>query len=171
MGLSKVAVNVLHTQLRSAVKWFSMPSKKENKIRHQVKNIHRKTDYTKVQGNYGARVVAQLLRHHATSRNVASSITDLVFFSFNLPSPLTMALGFTQPLTEINIRKPFWRVKGGRRLRLTNLPPSVNWLSRTVLYNFTFAFPKCNFSSCVNLQSCLCIIQVTHSLYFTYKTN
>jgi hypothetical protein len=42
----------------------------------------------------------------------------------------TMALGLTQPLTELNIRKCFWRVERCRRVRLTTSPPSVSRLSR-----------------------------------------
>jgi hypothetical protein len=51
--------------------------------------------------------------------------------SFNLPDPFnrTMALGFTQPLTEMSTGE-FQGVKRGRRLRLTNLQPSVSRLSR-----------------------------------------
>jgi hypothetical protein len=43
------------------------------------------------------------LRHHATSRKVAGSSPDEVDFFFNLPnlSSFTMALGSTQPLTEM----------------------------------------------------------------------
>ena len=38
-------------------------------------------------------------------------------------SPITMALGLTQPLTEMSTRTICWG-KGGRCVRLNNLPPS-----------------------------------------------
>jgi hypothetical protein len=41
-----------------------------------------------------------------------------------------MALGSTQPLTELSTRKVPGGLKGGRRVRLTNLPPSMSRLSR-----------------------------------------
>jgi hypothetical protein len=40
-----------------------------------------------------------------------------------------MALESTQPLTEMSTRNLPGGVKGGRRVRLTNLPPSVSQLS------------------------------------------
>jgi hypothetical protein len=51
----------------------------------------------------------------------------LLNFVFNLPNPSsrTMALGFTQPVTEINARnrkKSFGGVERGHRVRLTSLP-------------------------------------------------
>jgi hypothetical protein len=52
----------------------------------------------------------------------------------NLPNPSgrTVALGSTQPLTEMstkNLKNETWGVKGGRRIGLTTLPPSVSrWL-------------------------------------------
>jgi hypothetical protein len=46
------------------------------------------------------------LRHYATSWNGADSIPDEIMRFFNLrnPSSRTMALGSTQPLTEISTR-------------------------------------------------------------------
>jgi hypothetical protein len=51
---------------------------------------------------------------------------------FNLPNPSsrTMALGSTQPLTNV-YQESSWGVKGWRRVRLTTLPTSVSRLSRS----------------------------------------
>ena len=65
------------------------------------------------------------LRHCATSRKVAGSISDGVtgiFYRHN-PSGRTMALGLTQPLTEMSTRNISWGSKGGRCIGLTTLPP------------------------------------------------
>ena len=50
------------------------------------------------------------LRHCATSRKVAGSIPDGVIgiFRWHNPSGRTMALGLTQPLTEISTRNVSW---------------------------------------------------------------
>jgi hypothetical protein len=50
-------------------------------------------------------MVRSWLRHYATSQKVVGSIPDVIWF-FNWPNPYshTMALGSTQPLTEMSTR-------------------------------------------------------------------
>jgi hypothetical protein len=53
------------------------------------------------------------MEHRAKSRKVAGSIPDGVIeiFHWHNPSGRTMALGSTQPLTEMNTRNISWGVK------------------------------------------------------------
>jgi hypothetical protein len=46
-----------------------------------------------------------------------------IFHSYN-PFGRTMALGSTQPLTQMSTRSILWGGKGGRCVGLTTLPPS-----------------------------------------------
>jgi len=48
-------------------------------------------------------------------------MVSLEFFHWHNPSGRTMALGLTQPLTEMSTRNISWGGKGGRCVRLTNL--------------------------------------------------
>ena len=49
------------------------------------------------------------LRHCATSRKVGGPIPDVIgSFHCHNPSGRTMALGLTQPLTEMSTRNIFW---------------------------------------------------------------
>jgi len=52
-------------------------------------------------------------RHWATSRKVAGSIPDGIIgiFHWHNPSGRTMALGLTQPLTEMSTRNLSWAIK------------------------------------------------------------
>jgi hypothetical protein len=54
----------------------------------------------------------------------------IFFFNLSNPSSRTMALGSTQPLTEMSTRNIPGRVKDGRRVRLITSPPSVSRLFR-----------------------------------------
>jgi hypothetical protein len=69
------------------------------------------------------------LRRYATSRKEAGSIPDEVvaFFSYPNLCSRSVALGSTQPLTDISTRN-LSGIKDGRRVRLTTLLPSMNRL-------------------------------------------
>jgi len=64
--------------------------------------------------------------HYATNRQVAGSIPGgaIGIFQWHNPSGRTMALGSTQPLTEMSTRCISWGGKDGRCVRLTTLPSS-----------------------------------------------
>jgi hypothetical protein len=68
------------------------------------------------------------LRQYATSRKVSGSESQ--WGGFFHPSSCTMALGSTQPLTEISTRNLPWGVNDGWCVRLTTLLPSVSRLTR-----------------------------------------
>jgi hypothetical protein len=71
------------------------------------------------------------LGYYSASRKVGGSISDEVIGLVNWPTPSspTMSVGSTQSLTEISTRN-LRGVKGGRRVRLTNLPSSMSRLYR-----------------------------------------
>ena len=79
--------------------------------------------YTIYNRGHAVEKLVKALRY--TSRKVAGSIPDGVTgnFHWHNPSGRTMAVGVTQPLTEMSTRNISWGGKGGRCVRLTNLPP------------------------------------------------
>jgi len=81
--------------------------------------------------------VAQWLRCCATNRKVAGSIPDgfIGIFHWHNPFDRTMALGSTQPLTEMSTRS-ISRGKGCRCVRLTTLPPSCAVVMKSGNLNF-----------------------------------
>jgi hypothetical protein len=77
--------------------------------------------------------IGTIKRRYVISWKAAGSIPDEVIeLFFNLPHPSSriMALGFTQPLTEMSSRISFCGVKHGWRVKLTVSLPSVSRLSR-----------------------------------------
>ena len=88
------------------------------------------------------------LRHCATSRKVASSIPHGFFgiFHWHNPSGRTIALGSTQPLTEMSTRNISWG-KGGRFTGLTTLPHSCAIVLKSrslILLEPSGPFQTCN---------------------------
>ena len=85
--------------------------------------------------------VAQWLRCCATNRKVAGSIPAGVIgnFHWHNTSDRTMALGSTQPLTEMSTRSISWG-KGSRCVMLTNLPPSCAVVVKSGNLNFLESF-------------------------------
>jgi hypothetical protein len=69
------------------------------------------------------------LKHYATSQNVAGSIHDeftVFFFNLSNPSSHTMALGSTQPLTEMNARNlPEGKGRPARKADLTAISEPI----------------------------------------------
>jgi hypothetical protein len=63
--------------------------------------------------------------HFVKSREIVGSIPDRGHCDFYalIPPDRIVALGSTQPLTEMSTRNLPWRVKGGRCVGLTTLPP------------------------------------------------
>jgi hypothetical protein len=81
--------------------------------------------------------VAQWLSYCATNQKVAGSILDVVmrFFIDINPSDRNMALGSTQPLTELSTRC-ISRGKFSRCVRLTTLPPYCALVKKSGNLNF-----------------------------------
>ena len=63
-------------------------------------------------------------------------MVSLEFFHWHNPSDRTMALGSTQPLTEMNTRSISWGGKSGRCVRLTTLPTSWAIVTKSGNLNF-----------------------------------
>jgi hypothetical protein len=78
-----------------------------------VRGRHVTSDYTPVPLRWGGARWRSQLRHYATNRKVAGSIPDgvVTIFHWHNPSGRTVALGSTQPLTEMSTRNISWGVK------------------------------------------------------------
>ena len=73
------------------------------------------------------RILGAALRYKPEGRGFDSRWCHWIFHWHN-PFGRTMALGSTQPLTEMSTRNISWRVKGGRCVGLTTLPSCADCL-------------------------------------------
>ena len=80
------------------------------------------TEFIIIKGHTVAQLV-QAVRYKPEGRGFVSLLCFGIFHWHN-PSGRNMALGSTQPLSEMNIRHISLGGKGGRCVRLTTLPPS-----------------------------------------------
>jgi len=104
------------------------------------------------------------LRYCATNWRVAGSITDgaIGFFHWHNPSGRPMALGLTQPLTEMSTRNVSWG-KGGRCLGLTTLTSSYAIILKSGILSLL--------EPSGSVQACNAIALPLHCFTsFTYKT-
>ena len=91
-------------------------------ISNTFPTFHRTLNKNKLLKEMG-RAVAQWLRHYATNRQVAGSISDGVIgiFQCHNPSGRTMIRGSTQSLTEMSTRCVSWGVKVRKADNLTTI--------------------------------------------------
>ena len=103
------------------------------------------------------------LRHCTTSRKVEGSVPNGVIgiFHWYSPSSLTVALGSTQPLTEMSTRNIYWGVKGVRCVGLTTLPPSC-----ADCLEIWEPQPPENLTACLGLSQGLLYVCITHLCVF-----
>jgi hypothetical protein len=103
------------------------------------------------------------VRQWATSLKVAGSISVEFNGFFNLPNPSgrTVALGFTQPLTEISTRTlPLGKRRPSSKADVTAICEPIVKDSDF----FCSRAPRYNFLSSLYTQGCWCVIHFVHSL-------
>ena len=71
---------------------------------------------------YAVAQLVEALRYKSEGHGFWFPKVSLEIFHWHNPSGRTMALGLTQPLTEMSTRNIFWGGKGGRCVGLTTLP-------------------------------------------------
>ena len=117
--------------------------------------------------------IAQWLRCCATNRKVADSIPDGVIeiFHWHNPSDRTMALGSTQPLTEMSVRNISWG-KGGRCVGLTttilcrcHVTGNLNFLEPSV------PLQACNGTALPFTQKCILVITYSFNETWIFSTD
>ena len=107
---SRNVCSILHSPNRASWYTYMRNTNKMhtflNNLFHLIYRQHVSNKYRRKEGT----AVAQWLRCCATNRKVAGSIPDGVIgiFHWHNPSDRTMAMGSTQPLTEMSTRSISW---------------------------------------------------------------
>jgi len=114
----KIQFPVCFMWVRSTINWTFRLMKVSKRL-HQLSPL-------RFNALWQAHAWRSRLRHSATRRRVTGSIPDWVMgiFLWLNPSGRNMAVGSTQPLTEMITKNISWGVKTAVAYGLPNLPPS-----------------------------------------------
>jgi hypothetical protein len=95
------------------------------------------------------------------------TVSQIQFPVRSLGFAINLILESSQPLTNISIRN-LHGDKDGRRTGLTTSPPSVSWLSRTMVFKLGYAYPGIRENILRGMQHCKKLFHDKHWIIRSY---